>query len=217
MIKPKDHKSRYSNRPGTVQRARLSLSRIALTSGGLLAVFVIVTMAWTAWQRSAASRSEITAADLKAVALADIPGNIAKGQRAPDFTVRTMGGGKFALADHAGQPTIIMFSAAWCGSCLFEAKNLAQVYTKYKDHGLNIIILDADPGDTDADVQRFRQAVGNPDYVWAFDDNYTLTQAFSVRALDTTVLIDQAGKIVYRDEYPTPLEPLLQAVAAVLP
>jgi peroxiredoxin len=151
------------------------------------------------------------------IALADIPGNVATGQPAPDFTVRTMGGGKFALADHAGQPTMIMFSASWCASCLFEAQNLGQVYARYKDRGLNIVMLDLQSGDTDAELQVFREAAGNPDYVWAFDDDYAVAQAFEVTSLDTTVLMDQSGKIVYRDEYPTPLEPLLQAVAGVLP
>lgn len=151
------------------------------------------------------------------IALDDIPGNVATGQPAPDFTVRTMGGGKFALADHAGQPTLIMFSASWCASCLFEAQNLSQVYARYKDRGLNIVMLDVQPGDTDAELQTFREASGNPDYVWAFDDDYAVAQAFAVTSLDTTVLIDQSGKTVYRDEYPTPLEPLLQAVAGVLP
>ncbi|MBI1881756.1 MAG: redoxin domain-containing protein [Chloroflexi bacterium] len=151
------------------------------------------------------------------IALADISGNVADGRHAPDFAVRTMGGGKFALADHASQPTLLMFSASWCASCLFEAQNLGQVYARYKERGLNVIMLDVQAGDTDAELQTFREAAGNPDYVWAFDDNYTMSQAFEVTSLDTTVLIDQAGKIVYRDEYPTPLEPLLQAVAGVLP
>ncbi len=155
--------------------------------------------------------------EIKPIALADIPGNIANGESAPDFTVRTMGGGQFALADHAEQPTLILFMASWCYSCIYEAQNLGQVYAQYKDRGLNVIALDVQEGDTDADLQAFREAAGNPDYVWAFDDKYAVAQAYNVRTLDTTVLIDQAGKVVYYDQRPTPLEPLLQAAMAVLP
>jgi thiol-disulfide isomerase/thioredoxin len=107
--------------------------------------------------------------------------------------------------------------ASWCYSCIYEAQNLGQVYAQYKDRVLNVIALDVQDGDTDADLQGFREAAGNPDYVWAFDDQYAVTQAYKVRTLDTTVLIDQAGKIVYYDQRPTPLEPLLQAAMAVLP
>jgi thiol-disulfide isomerase/thioredoxin len=162
-------------------------------------------------------QSEANFADVKPVALADISGNIAGGQPAPDFTVRTMGGGQFALAEHRDQPTMILFMASWCVSCIYEAQNLAEVHARYKERGLNIIALDVQDGDTDADLQAFRESAGNPDYVWAFDDSYAVTQAYNVRTLDTTVLIDQAGNVVYYDQRPTPLEPLLQAAMAVLP
>jgi len=162
-------------------------------------------------------QSDVSIADIRPVALANIPGNIANGQPAPDFTVRTLGSGQFALANHTDQPTMILFMASWCYSCIYEAQNLAKVHAQYKERGLNIIALDVQEGDTDADLQTFREAAGNPDYVWAFDDNYAVAQAYNVRTLDTTVLIDQAGKIVYYDQRPTPLEPLLQAAMAVLP
>ena len=204
MHAPKGTSNAHRLQLNLQQRNRLILMATVLLGLGLMAVFV--------WPRLLTSPT----AGVKPVALADIPGNIAKGQAAPDFTVRTMGGGQFALADHAGQPTLLMFGASWCSSCLYEAKNLAQVYAQYKDRGLNVIVLDTQAGDTDAELQNFREQAGNPDYVWAFDDNYALTQAFKVRSLDTTVLIDPSGKIVYEDEYPTPLEPLLQAAKAVL-
>src|SRR5713226_3145049 len=150
------------------QRRNFVILAASLLLGvGLIALF--------AWPRLATSPTGV-----KPVSLPDIPGNVAKGQAAPDFTVRTMGGGKFALADHAGQPTMIMFSASWCSSCVYESRNLAEVYTQYKDRGLNVIVLDLQPGDTDAELQAFREQAGNPDYVWAFDDNGVVTQAFNV-------------------------------------
>lgn len=160
-------------------------------------------------------QSGVNAADVKPIPLADIPGNIAKGQPAPDFTVRTMGGGMFTLSENT--PTLVLFMASWCGSCIYEAQNLSLVHELYQDKGLAIVALDVEPGDTDVQLQAFREWAGNPDYVWAFDEEYAVTQAYNVQSLDTTVLIDQAGKVVYYDRYPTPLEPLLQAVMAVLP
>lgn len=155
--------------------------------------------------------------EVRPIPIGEIPGNFATGAAAPDFTVRTMNGGGFALAEHTGEPTLILFMASWCVSCIFEAQNLGEVYSRYRDRGLNVIALDVQDGDTDVEVQAFREAAGNPDYVWAFDDEYRVTEAYNVRTLDTTVLIDQEGRIVYYDQRPTPLEPLLQAVMAVLP
>lgn len=212
------------------RRARLQAGPVVV---GLVAVALLGWVGWNAWQSAQTPaapgavaivtnapvigqpQSPANVADVQSVALADIPGNIAKGQFAPDFTVRTMGGGTFALAEH--KPALMLFMASWCGSCIYEAQNLAQVHQLYKDKGLSVVALNVQPGDTDTELGGFRQAAGNPDYVWAFDDNYTVAQAYNVRSLDTTVLIDQSGQIVYEDQYPTPLEPLLQAVAAVLP
>jgi thiol-disulfide isomerase/thioredoxin len=225
----------------TLASTEIAGPHLANTTLGVIAIFILAVagwIGWNAWQTGQRGfvpaapapvaivtnapvvgqpQSGAKVAEVKPVALADIPGNIATGQPASDFTVRTMDGGQFALADHAGQPTLILFMASWCGPCIYEAINLAQVHAQYKDRGLNVIALDVQDGDTDAELQVFREAAGNPDYIWAFDDEYMVTQAYNVRSLDTTILIDQAGKIVFRDEYPTPLEPLLQAVAGVLP
>jgi peroxiredoxin len=206
------------------------VASIFITVSVLILAGAIALAMWQAQARTAApappaiatnapvvGQGEANIAEVKPVALADIPGNIANGGPAPDFTVRTLGGGQFALADHSDQPTMILFMASWCYSCIYEAQNLAEVHAQYKERGLNIIALDVQEGDTDADLQGFRESAGNPDYVWAFDDSYAVTQAYNVRTLDTTVLIDQAGNIVYYDQRPTPLEPLLQAAMAVLP
>lgn len=234
MSKSRHRKTHQADGPAAVRHAKPDVNRIALIVGGLVVLLIVGSIALSIIGQAqprvsgpipivtnapvvGQSQSGVSAANVKPVPLADIPGNFARGQSAPDFTVRTMGGGKFALADHAGQPTLIMFSASWCASCIYEAQNLAQVYTRYKDRGLNIIVLDVQEGDTDADLKVFRKSAGNPDYIWAFDDAYAVTQAYNVQSLDTTVLIDQSGKVVYLDQYPTPLEPLMQAAMAVLP
>lgn len=216
-----------------VRRARRSKIQPSLLLVGVLVVVIAGWVGWNAWQSAQTPAApgvvaivtnaplvgqpqvDVSTAGVTPIPPADIRGNIAQGQPAPDFTVRTMGGGTFALTEH--KPTLMLFMASWCGSCIYEAQNLARVHQLYKDKGLSVVALNVQPGDTDAELGQFRQAAGNPDYVWAFDDNYSVAQAYNVRSLDTTVLIDQSGKIVYEDQYPTPLEPLLQAVMAVLP
>ncbi|MGH2625475.1 MAG: peroxiredoxin family protein [Anaerolineales bacterium] len=146
----------------------------------------------------------------------DLPGNIARGQVAPHFTVRTMGGGRFALADQAGKPTVILFMASWCYSCIEEAQSLGALYAEFKDRGLTVVALDVQDGDTDVELQAFREQAGNPDYVWAFDDGYSVTQAYGVRSLQTTVVIDEADRVVYYDQSITPLETLREVVVALL-
>lgn len=132
---------------------------------------------------------------------------------APEFAVRTVDGRPFALADYRGRPVILFFMAAWCSPCLFEARALARLYQEYRDRGLEVLAVDVDPSETEADVKTF-QARGVPDagYAWALDRGGLLVRAFKVRALDTTVIIGPDGRIVYRDELGTPYETLKEVV-----
>lgn len=132
---------------------------------------------------------------------------------APEFSVRTVDGGRFALADYRGRPVILFFMAAWCSPCIFEARALARLHQEYRDRGLEILAVDVDPSETEADVQAFK-ARGVPEaaYAWALDQGGLLVRAFKVRALDTTVIIGPDGRIVYRDEVATPYETLKEVV-----
>ena len=154
--------------------------------------------------------------DAQVMSLGEIPGNLARGERAPDFSVRTIGGGVFSLSEHRAEPTVLFFMASWCITCIAEAESLGVVHERYASEGLNVVVIDVQDGDTNKGLGVFRQAAGDPDYVWAFDDGYSVTQALNVRTLDTTIGIDRAGNIVYYDQYPTPLETLLKVAQAVV-
>jgi len=75
--------------------------------------------------------------------------------------------------------------------------------------------LDVDPSSTPDRLQQFRTYAGNPSYTWSFDKNGQVTQAYRIRSLDTTIIVDANGRIVYRDEYPTPYDKLQEAIANV--
>lgn len=137
------------------------------------------------------------------------------GPPAPDFTVPTLDGGTFTLSEQRGKPVILFAMAYWCGTCVPEARALAQLRREYGDR-LVIVALDLDPSSTPALLSRFRQFAGNPDYVWAFDRRGEVTQRYRIRALDTTIVVDPSGRIVYRDEYPTSYNQLKAVVEEVL-
>jgi peroxiredoxin len=132
---------------------------------------------------------------------------------APEFSVRTVDGRPFTLADYRGRPVILFFMAAWCSPCAYEARALARLYAEYGDRGLEVLAVDIDPSEGEADLKRFREwAVPQAGYRWALDPEGALVRAFKVRALDTTVVIDPEGRIVYRDEVSTPYGTLKEVV-----
>jgi thiol-disulfide isomerase/thioredoxin len=137
------------------------------------------------------------------------------GPPAPDFSVPTLDGGTFTLSAHRGRPVVLFIMAYWCGTCVPEAQALARLHQAYGDR-LTIVALDVDPSSTPERLQTFRQWAGEPGYVWAFDQGQRVAQTYRVRALDTTIIINQVGEIVYRDAVPTPYQTLQQQIAQLL-
>lgn len=136
------------------------------------------------------------------------------GDIAPDFSVPTLDGKTFVLSENQGKPAIILFMAYWCGNCIPEARALAQLKKEYGDQ-INIIALDIDASSTVESLERFKQAADNGEYVWAFDRELQVLSAYQVRALDTTLILDKNGIIVYRDETPTPYNTLKSALREI--
>lgn len=124
------------------------------------------------------------------------------GQVAPDFSAPTLDSATFTLSEQRGKPTIIYFTAYWCGSCIPKAQELGQLYQEYNGR-VNIIALDIDPTSTPELLDRFKQAAGNGAFVWAFDSDSKVATAYRVTSTGTTIIIDSKGRIMYRGQFPT--------------
>ena len=133
------------------------------------------------------------------------------GEIAPDFTIPTLEGGTFSLAEQHGNPTIVFFMAYWCGTCIQEDRALAQLKDEYGNQ-LNIVAIDIDPSSTPDALAQFKHAADDGDFTWAFDAGQQVTQVYQVRSLDTTLILDENGVVVYRDEFPTHYDILKDAL-----
>lgn len=134
---------------------------------------------------------------------------------APDFTVPTLDGGTFTLSEQRGKPVVMFITASWCTTCFQEAEALAKLYDAYRGR-LEILVLDIDPSSTSEELARFKEEVGNPAYVWAFDKGGQVSRSYKIRALGTTVIFNQAGEIVYTDARSTPYRTLEKQVKLIL-
>lgn len=142
------------------------------------------------------------------------------GEPAPDFTIQTIDGTPFSLAEHQGRVVVLMFTAPGCGECVPELRALAQIQTEYASRGVDILAVNVDPYMTADDLLDFKNYVksyiGNADYNWAQDDGSLITQAYGVRSLGTTVIVGRDGTIAYRDERTTTLDAYRAALAPLL-
>lgn len=134
---------------------------------------------------------------------------------APPFSIRTLSARTFSVGPGRG-PVVLSFVAGWCSSCLPEAKALGRLVGTYGRQGVRALAVDADPNDSVGQLREFIRAAGNPPIEFAIDRTSRVTLAYRVRALDTTVIVDRRGRVVYRDEYPTDYRTLASVVGRLV-
>lgn len=133
-----------------------------------------------------------------------------------DFAIETVGGGRFVLSEQRGKVVGLFVMASWCASCVAEAAAWGRLQRELRAAGLEVLVVSADPLDTEAELRQFSAWANAPELTWAVDRRSELVQKLEVRSLDTTVVFDRRGRVVFRDEVPTPYEVLRREVEQAL-
>jgi peroxiredoxin len=114
-------------------------------------------------------------------------------KRAEDFTVKTPGGGAFRLADHRGKVVMVNFWATWCPPCLEEMPAMERLYRQHREAGFTLVAVSVD-GD-DKVVPPFVKKLGLT-FPIGLDPGMDLANAYGVRALPSSFLVDREGNLV---------------------
>lgn len=121
------------------------------------------------------------------------------GEIAPDFSFQTVEGQTVTLSSLKGQPVLFSFALTiGCAACIIEARSVreAQQQVPFK-----VIQLSINPSyETKEDLLSFRKTYGSSDWLIGFDKDERITKQYQVRAVDTTIIVDTQGKIIYRDD-----------------
>ena len=116
-----------------------------------------------------------------------------RGEAAPTFKLKNLAGEEVAV-EAKGKPYIINFWATWCPPCQAEIPDLAAFHAAHKDavdfYAVNL-------QEEAAPVQKF-MAERKADLPVVLDAQGTAANLYGVRAIPTTVVVDQEGKVVYR-------------------
>ncbi len=125
---------------------------------------------------------------------------------APPIEARTVDGSRFSLAAQRGKVVVVYSMAAWCIACLPEAIALGQeARAADNTSGVVTLLVDESPvSDTPVAVRAFQERTRAPVRSWVIDRGGTIARAYGVAALETTIVIDRAGRIAAR--YRTPLD-----------
>ncbi len=121
---------------------------------------------------------------------------------AASVKIETLDGEEFDLAEKRGEVVALYFIAGWCSTCIPEAQAWSELYPAYRDKGVELLLVSADPNDTPQTIERFWRAAGIDPLPVAVDGTGEITRALSVSALDSTIIIDREGKVAYREKRP---------------
>ena len=117
------------------------------------------------------------------------------GTRAPELAVTELSGAPLRLADLKGKYVLVDFWATWCAPCTAELPRMQAAYSKYKAKGFEIVAVSLD--ESKAVVDEFVRARKLPwKQVHNATSNGDLVEAFGVRTIPATFLVDPAGRIV---------------------
>lgn len=189
------------------RRSKTERRVVRLVMAGL-ALGMVGAVAWSIAQRVRAPEPE----------LVERTGTIGTqvGEQAPDFSVPTLEGGTYNLAAQKGRPSVIFIMAYWCGTCIPEARALAQIHEEYGE-AVSILALDVDPTSSPEALAQFKANAGDAEYAWGFDIGQQVAMTYEIPSLDTTLILDPDGYVVYRDSYPTTYATLIEALIPYLP
>lgn len=114
---------------------------------------------------------------------------------APDFALKNLDGETVTLRQYRGRVVVVNFWATWCPPCRAEMPSMQRAWEVYKDKG--IVLLGVDIGETDDRVFQFMADLGL-DFPVVLDTDSKVTNAWPVKGLPTTVVVDPKGRMAFR-------------------
>jgi peroxiredoxin len=121
---------------------------------------------------------------------------VSESDKLPDFTLKTLAGDEVNLRRLEGEKVVVVnFWATWCGPCRHEIPDFNDVYSRYRERGVEFLGIAVDES-AESIVPEFVQ--DNPISYPVLLGSPDLTFRYGVRGLPTTFIIDRAGKIAKR-------------------
>ena len=116
---------------------------------------------------------------------------------AKNFTLPDLDGKPHKLSDYRGKVVLVNFWATWCPPCRREMPSMERLSQRLKDQPF--VILGINQQEDPEQVFVFTAQVDpSPNFHILFDPNSKIANAWGVRGLPASFIVDQQGRVVYR-------------------
>lgn len=110
-----------------------------------------------------------------------------------NFSATTMDGKDWSLASYRGKkPVILSFFATWCGPCKLELPHLIELREKYRDRGVELVIITRETPEV---VRQSPEFLKMP--VTLITDGSDIFDEYRVDGIPHTFMFDRTGKVVF--------------------
>lgn len=116
---------------------------------------------------------------------------------ASDFELQDMDEEKVKFSKYHGKVILLNFWATWCPPCIREMPSMERLHQQVDAEDFKVLAVNQ-MEDVDQVFAFTGQLDVDPTFEILFDTTSEVSQAYAVRGLPTTYLIDKQGKIRYR-------------------
>ncbi|WP_456404154.1 peroxiredoxin family protein [Thiolapillus sp.] len=115
--------------------------------------------------------------------------------KAPDFALKDVEGNLHHISDYKGKVVIVNFWATWCPPCRAEMPSMQRAWEQLREEGIMMLAIDV--GEDEDAVFEFTASYP-VEFPLLLDTESSVSEAWKVKGLPTTFVVDQWGRKVYR-------------------
>ncbi len=118
---------------------------------------------------------------------------------APQLRLKTLDGGEIDISALRGRVVVVNFWATWCPPCVEEMPTIQKLWEETHDSGLDVLAVNVgEPVEAiEAFLQDFEPTL---DFPILLDLQGEAFQAWEMRGLPKTFVIDRRGRVIYEAE-----------------